>query len=97
MFTYEQIFKDKHSVLFVTAHPDDILVYYAALLHKLRKENKNVYAVTVTNGARGSGDKNISESELSRMRIKEETAALLARDAELARQLSAQPIQRRKR
>ncbi|HUD19922.1 MAG TPA: PIG-L deacetylase family protein [Patescibacteria group bacterium] len=76
MFTYEQIFKDKHSVLFVTAHPDDILVYYAALVHKLRKENKNVYAVTVTNGARGSGDKNISESELSRMRIKEETAAL---------------------
>jgi LmbE family N-acetylglucosaminyl deacetylase len=76
MFTYQQIFDSKKNVLFVTAHPDDILVYYAALVHQLRKDHKNVLVVTVTNGARGSGDKNISDSELARIRIEEETAAL---------------------
>lgn len=76
MFTYNQIFDDKKNVLFVTAHPDDCLVYFAALIHKLRQENKNVYVVVVTNGARGSQDTKISEEELAKQRINEEIEAL---------------------
>lgn len=75
-FTYQQIFKEKQNVLFVMAHPDDILVYYAALVHRLRKDNKKVFVVTVTDGARGSGDKHITEEELAKIRIKEEVEAL---------------------
>src|SRR3989344_5713531 len=76
MFTYEQIFKDKTNILFVMAHPDDILVYFAGLINKLRKDNKNVYAVTVTNGARGSKEAKISEEKLAEQRIQEEISAL---------------------
>src|SRR3989344_2685456 len=76
MFTYDQIFANKKNILFVMAHPDDILVYYAALVNKLRKSNKNVYVVTVSNGARGSRDNVISEEELAKKRIDEEVAAL---------------------
>ncbi len=76
MFTYDQIFGDKKNVLVVTAHPDDTLVYFGALINTLRKEEKNVFVVVVTNGARGSGDKHISEGELSKIRIEEETQAL---------------------
>ena len=58
------------------AHPDDILVYFAGLINKLRKDNKNVYAVTVTNGARGSKEAKISEEKLAEQRIQEEISAL---------------------
>lgn len=76
MFTYDQIFKDKNNVLFVMAHPDDILVYFAGLINKLRKESKNVWVVTVTNGARGSRDTVISEEKLAKQRVEEEISAL---------------------
>lgn len=76
MFTYDQIFQDKKNILVVTAHPDDTLVYFGALINKLRKDGKNVYVVLVTNGARGSGDKLISEEELSKQRVNEEIQAL---------------------
>ncbi len=76
MFTYDHIFKEKKNILIVTAHPDDSLVYFGALINKLRKDSKNVYVVVVTNGARGSGDKQISEDDLSKQRIEEEAQAL---------------------
>lgn len=76
MFTYDQIFHDKTSVLFVTAHPDDCLVYFAALIHQLRIDNKDVYVAVVTNGARGSKENKISEDELAKIRISEEISAL---------------------
>lgn len=76
MFTYEQIFTDKQNILFVTAHPDDVIVYFAALIHKLRTDNKNVYVVAVTNGARGSRKNVITEEKLAIQRIEEEIDAL---------------------
>ena len=76
MFTYKDVFGNKKNVLFVTAHPDDIIVFYGALVNKLRKDNKEVFVVTVTNGCRGSGDKVISEEDLSKQRLDEEIAAL---------------------
>jgi LmbE family N-acetylglucosaminyl deacetylase len=76
MYTYEQIFADKQNILFVTAHPDDVVVYYGALIPKLVKDKKNIFVVTVTDGCRGSGAKDISEEELGRLRIGEELGAL---------------------
>lgn len=76
MFTYEEIFEKKSNILFVMAHPDDVIVYYGALIPLLVAGKKNIYVVTVTNGCRGSGEKVISESELGKLRIDEEVTAL---------------------
>jgi LmbE family N-acetylglucosaminyl deacetylase len=76
VFTYNQIFDNKKNILFVTAHPDDVIVFFGALINKLTSESKNVYVVTVTNGARGSKDDFISEGKLAGRRIAEEAAAL---------------------
>ncbi len=76
MFTYDQIFSEKKNFLFVTAHPDDALVFFAGLIHQLRKEQKNVYVLVVTNGARGSRENDISEVDLAKQRLEEERAAL---------------------
>jgi N,N'-diacetylchitobiose non-reducing end deacetylase len=76
MFTYTHIFDSKKSVLFVTAHPDDCLVYFAGLINQLRKDKKEVYVVVVTNGARGSKETIITEEALANLRLKEEATAL---------------------
>lgn len=76
MYTYSDIFKDKKNILIVTAHPDDTLVFFGALIQKLCQDGKNVYTVVVTNGARGSRENNISEAELSKQRVQEEKSAL---------------------
>lgn len=76
MFTYDQIFDNKKSALIIAAHPDDCLVYFAGLIHKLRQDSKNVYVLTVTNGARGSKGNIISEEELAKKRLEEEIKAL---------------------
>lgn len=76
MYSYKEIFESKQSAVFITAHPDDCLVYFAALINKLRLDDKKVYVVVVTNGARGSKDKIISEDALAKLRIEEEIKAL---------------------
>jgi LmbE family N-acetylglucosaminyl deacetylase len=76
MHNYEQIFSDKNNILFVTAHPDDVIVFYGALIHRLVGDKKNIYIVTVTNGCRGSRESDISESQLGRIRVDEEAKAL---------------------
>lgn len=76
MFKYADIFANKQNILLVTAHPDDCLVYFAALINQLRKDEKNVYVLVVTNGARGSKDAVVSEEELAKQRLAEEAAAL---------------------
>ncbi len=77
MFSYEDIFADKQIAMFVTAHPDDVVISFGALIYRLRKENKTVVVVTVSNGARGSRDHIISEEDLAKQRVQEEKAALL--------------------
>jgi LmbE family N-acetylglucosaminyl deacetylase len=62
--------------LFVTAHPDDVIVFYGALIHKLVADKKNIFVVTVTDGCRGSGDRVITEEALGAERIGEEIKAL---------------------
>ncbi len=76
MFTYEDIFSSKQNILIVTAHPDDSVVYYGALIRKLTAEKKNIFVLNVTNGCRGSGDTVITEEELGKNRVSEELLAL---------------------
>lgn len=76
MHTYSDIFSNKQNILFVTAHPDDVIVFYGALISRLVSETKSIFVVTITNGCRGSGDRIISETELGKQRIIEELAAL---------------------
>lgn len=76
MFTYNQIFENKKRILFFPAHPDDIMVYFAGLIHKLRKDEKEIFVVTVSNGARGSKDSIVSEEALAKTRLEEEIAGL---------------------
>lgn len=76
MFTHSDVFSAKQNILFVVAHPDDVVVFFGALINKLRNDNKKIFVVTVTNGARGSGDKKISEANLAQQRLGEEIAAL---------------------
>lgn len=76
MFTYQEVFANKKSILFVTAHPDDTMVYFAGLIGQLSKDKKDVYVVVVTDGSRGSQDDAISEEDLAKLRFDEEIAAL---------------------
>ncbi|MEI6533366.1 MAG: PIG-L deacetylase family protein [Candidatus Roizmanbacteria bacterium] len=75
-YTYTEIFENKKRVLFFPAHPDDILIFFGGLVNQLRKDGKEVFVVTVSNGARGSRDSIISEEELAKIRINEEIAGL---------------------
>lgn len=76
MHTYQDIFRNKKRVLFVMAHPDDVDVFFGGLICRLRKENKKVYVLTITNGARGSRGNFVSEEELGITRIEEQRRAL---------------------
>lgn len=76
MFTYDQIFTDKQRILFVTAHPDDLVVFFGGLVHRLSNEKKEVFTLLVTNGARGSRENTIAEVELAKQRHGEETDCL---------------------
>lgn len=76
MFTYQEIFSSKQKILFVTAHPDDLVVFFGALIHTLTSEQKEVYVLLVTNGARGSRENTIAEADLAKQRLAEETACL---------------------
>ncbi|MFZ1721548.1 MAG: PIG-L deacetylase family protein [Microgenomates group bacterium] len=84
MYTYDQIFSNKQRLLFVTAHPDDLVIFFGALIHRLRADGKDVYVLLVTNGARGSRENEIAESELAKHRLAEEKKCLkvLGVDAE---------------
>lgn len=75
-FTYEEIFKDKKTILFFPVHPDDIVVFFGALIRKLIQDNKNVFVITVSSGNRGSGKDEVGERELANKRLEEEKSAL---------------------
>lgn len=76
MFTYSDIFTEKQRILIVSAHPDDSIVFFGGLIAKLRQDKKDVHVLLVTNGARGSRENDISESDLAKMRLGEEANAL---------------------
>ncbi|MFQ5492659.1 MAG: PIG-L deacetylase family protein [Candidatus Dojkabacteria bacterium] len=76
--SYCDIFANKKSILFVTAHPDDVDVFFGGLIAKLADDDKEVAVVAVTLGAKGSKDKEISEELLAKKRSTEQTNSLNA-------------------
>lgn len=76
MLSYEDIFSSKQRVLFVTAHPDDVDAFWGGLVARLNEDSKDTFVLLVTNGARGSRENRISESELASKRLAEQQAAL---------------------
>lgn len=76
MFTYEEIFNNKKTILFVAAHPDDVDVLSGGLIARLVHEQKNVFVLLTTKGARGSQQNHVSEVELATIREAEQTRAL---------------------
>lgn len=90
MYSYEDIFKNKSKILFVTAHPDDVDVFFGGLIGRLNKDHKDCFILITTNGGRGSKDKIISESQLSEARLTEEKNALafLQQDPDKIRSLN---------
>lgn len=76
MFSYQDIFASKNRVLVVTAHPDDAVIFFGALMHKLVQDRKQVYVAVVTNGRRGSRDNVVTERELGHARLQEERRCL---------------------
>lgn len=75
-FFYKDIFANKEKILFVTAHPDDVDVFFGGTIARLANDDKKVKVVVVTNGARGSRQNDISEDELGKLRENEEKNAL---------------------
>lgn len=76
MFSYKDIFGDKQKVLVVTAHPDDADVFFGGSMTLLCQDKKEVFVLVMTNGCRGSRENRISEKELARVRLAEQTNAL---------------------
>jgi len=76
LFSYEDIFEDKKRALFVMAHPDDLDVFWGGTIARLIEDKKQVFALVMTNGARGSRDNVVSEEDLAIARIEEQRKAL---------------------
>ncbi len=76
MYSYKDIFSNKNKALFVTAHPDDVDVFFGGTIAKLTKDKKEVFVLVVTNGARGSRETIISEEKLGKTRKSEQINAL---------------------
>lgn len=76
MHSYTDIFSNKKTILFVSAHPDDVDVFWSGTIAKLTSEKKKVFVVIVTNGARGSRENKISETKLAKIRFEEQINAL---------------------
>jgi LmbE family N-acetylglucosaminyl deacetylase len=77
MTDFKQLLLTGDTYLFVTAHPDDVDVFFGGTIAMLRSLGKEIYILLVTNGARGSRENHISEHELSEVRLEEEKSAML--------------------
>jgi LmbE family N-acetylglucosaminyl deacetylase len=74
--SYVNIFENVSRVLVVMAHPDDAEVYAGGTISRLTSEGKTVRLVVTTNGGKGNKDKKeLTESELSVLRVKEQDEA----------------------
>ncbi len=76
MHSYKEIFGGKKKILFVTAHPDDVDVFFSGTIARLRHDKKEVFVLVITNGARGSRENKISEAKLAKIRKQEQINAL---------------------
>ncbi len=76
VYSYKDIYSSKQKVLFVTAHPDDVDVFFGGTICKLAADGKDIQILILTRGSRGSGEKYIAEMDLAKTRIDEEIRSL---------------------
>lgn len=76
MYSYSEIFKDKRSILFVVAHPDDLEAYYGGLVARLTMDDKKVSVLLCSNGSAGKKAKSTSGTNVVLQRLNEEKKAL---------------------
>ncbi len=74
--SYDSIFANKESVLFVFAHPDDAEIYCGGIIARLIADGKKVKLVKMTAGNKGSRQEQVSEAQLAQTREEEDRLAL---------------------
>lgn len=75
---YLEIFSSKKRVMVIMAHPDDAEIFAGGTIARLTDDGKEVRVVKMTSGNKGSRQNEISESELSKLRNKEDAEAAAA-------------------
>ena len=76
MKTYNNIFANKNRILFVTAHPDDVDIFFGGTLRLLNNDGKETFVCVVSSGARGSRGNPVSEEVLTKTRKVEQLNGL---------------------
>jgi len=71
MYSFADIFKNKKRILFVTAHPDDIEVFFSGTVVKLRQQKTDCFFQILTSGCFGK-----SQNEKTKIREKEQLGSL---------------------
>jgi LmbE family N-acetylglucosaminyl deacetylase len=74
--SFSEVFGNKNKVLVVFSHPDDAEIYSGGTIAKLISLGKEVRVVKMTNGNKGSGQENISASDLENTRLQEDQKAM---------------------
>lgn len=74
--SYNKIFKSVNKILVVLAHPDDAEIYAGGTIARLIADGKKIRVVKMTNGNKGSRKENISEIELTKLRLTEDQEAM---------------------
>jgi LmbE family N-acetylglucosaminyl deacetylase len=74
--SYEEIFKNKQTIMVVMAHPDDLEVFCGATVARLLHDGKRVISVKITSGDKGTKNKAISPNDLAAKREREDAAAM---------------------
>lgn len=77
MDTYSAIFGNKERIMFVFAHPDDLEIYAGGTVARLVNDGKKVRLIKMTTGNKGSRQEDVTETELTSLREKEDCDALL--------------------
>lgn len=64
--------------MFIAAHPDDPEFLAGGTVARLVREGREVAYVVVTNGNKGSSDRNVTPADVARIRAKEQRRAAAA-------------------
>ncbi len=74
--SFNKIFSNKSRILVIMPHPDDTELYCGATVARLIQSGKRVRVVKMTYGDKGSRQEKISQSQLRKLREKEDRDAM---------------------
>ncbi len=74
--SFEKVFGNKQKILVVMGHPDDLEVMTGGTVARLISEGKQVRSVKLTMGDKGSQQEEITQKELSEIRLREDTNSM---------------------